>query len=88
METSPVAQKLTRRFMAGETLEDELLFAPDLASNITFLTLTSEKNGTSLDEAVRRDTRDADRQIRQVGDRKHQAPGRHQPAAGRRVWRR
>jgi len=43
METSPVAQKLTRRFMAGETLEDELLFAPDLASNITFSTLTSEK---------------------------------------------
>ena len=32
METSPVAQKLTRRFIAGETLEDELAVCARLAA--------------------------------------------------------
>ena len=32
---------------------------------------------------IRRSARDADRQVRQMGDRQHQAPGQHQPAAGR-----
>ena len=35
----------------------------------------------------RRGVRDPDRRIRQVGDRKHQAPREHQPAAGRRARR-
>ena len=39
METSPVAQKLTRRFVAGETLEDELSVCARLAANKTSTTL-------------------------------------------------
>ena len=34
---------------------------------------------------VRRGARDPDRRIRQVGDRQHQTPRQHQPAAGRRA---
>ena len=34
---------------------------------------------------VRRGARDPDRQVRQMGDRQHQAPRQHQPAAGRRA---
>ena len=34
---------------------------------------------------VRRGARDADRQVRQMGDRSDQAPRQHQPAAGRRA---
>src|SRR5712675_651658 len=39
METSPVAQKLTRRFVAGETLEDELAVCARLAKNKMYSTL-------------------------------------------------
>jgi proline dehydrogenase len=52
METSPVAQKLTRRFIAGETLEDELVVCARLAKNKTFSTLDHlGENVTSLAEA-------------------------------------
>ncbi len=52
METSPVAQKLTRRFVAGETLEDELGVCARLADNKTFTTLDHlGENVTSLAEA-------------------------------------
>jgi proline dehydrogenase len=52
METSPVAQKLTRRFVAGETLEDELEVCARLAANKTFSTLDHlGENVTSLAEA-------------------------------------
>jgi proline dehydrogenase len=52
METSPVAQKLTRRFVAGETLEDELAVCARLAKNKTFSTLDHlGENVTSLAEA-------------------------------------
>jgi len=37
---------------------------------------------------VRRGARDADRQVRQMGDRQHQAARQHQLAAGRRTRRR
>ena len=37
---------------------------------------------------VRRGARDPDRRVRQMGDRQHQAPRQHQPAAGRRARRR
>ena len=39
-------------------------------------------------DALRRSARDPDRQVRQMGDRQHQAPRQHQPAAGRRTRRR
>jgi proline dehydrogenase len=52
METSPAAQKLTRRFVAGETLEDELAACARLAANKTFSTLDHlGENVTSLAEA-------------------------------------
>ena len=52
METSPVAQKLTRRFVAGETLEDELAVCARLANQKTFSTLDHlGENVTSLAEA-------------------------------------
>jgi proline dehydrogenase len=52
METSPVAQKLTRRFIAGETLEDELAVCARLAANKTFSTLDHlGENVTSVKEA-------------------------------------
>ena len=52
METSPVAQKLTRRFVAGETLEDELAVCARLAKNKTFSTLDHlGENVTSIAEA-------------------------------------
>jgi proline dehydrogenase len=52
METSPVAQKLTRRFVAGETLADELAVCARLANNKTFSTLDHlGENVTSLAEA-------------------------------------
>jgi proline dehydrogenase len=52
METSPVAQKLTRRFIAGETLEDELAVCARLASKKTFSTLDHlGENVTSLADA-------------------------------------
>src|ERR1035438_1739719 len=52
METSPVAQKLTRRFIAGETLEDELAVCARLASDKTSSTLDHlGENVTSLKEA-------------------------------------
>lgn len=52
METSPVAQKLTRRFVAGETLEDELAVCARLAAQKTFSTLDHlGENVTSLPEA-------------------------------------
>ena len=51
METSPVAQKLTRRFVAGETLEDELAVCDRLAKNKMFSTLDHlGENVTSLAE--------------------------------------
>lgn len=53
METSPVAQKLTRRFVAGETLEDELTVCARLAARKTFSTLDHlGENVTSLAEAA------------------------------------
>jgi proline dehydrogenase len=52
METSPVAQKLTRRFVAGETLEDELAVCARLAKSKMFSTLDHlGENVTSLAEA-------------------------------------
>ncbi len=52
METSPVAQKLTRRFIAGQTLEDELAVCARLAGKKTFSTLDHlGENVTSLAEA-------------------------------------
>lgn len=52
METSPAAQKLTRRFVAGETLEDELAVCARLAGKKTFSTLDHlGENVTSLEEA-------------------------------------
>src|SRR5580698_7451585 len=52
METSPAAQKLTRRFIAGETLDDELAVCAGLAANKTFSTLDHlGENVTSLAEA-------------------------------------
>lgn len=52
METSPAAQKLTRRFVAGETLDDELDVCARLAKNKTFSTLDHlGENVTSLAEA-------------------------------------
>jgi len=53
METSPVAQKLTRRFIAGETLEDELAVCARLASNKISSTLDHlGENVTTLNEAA------------------------------------
>ena len=53
METSPVAQKLTRRFIAGETLEDELAVCARLASSKTSSTLDHlGENVTTLNEAA------------------------------------
>jgi proline dehydrogenase len=52
METSPVAQQLTRRFIAGETLEDELAVCARLADRKVFSTLDHlGENVTSLNEA-------------------------------------
>jgi len=52
METSPAAQKLTRRFVAGETLEDELAVCARLAANKISSTLDHlGENVTSLAEA-------------------------------------
>ncbi len=58
METSPAAQKLTRRFIAGETLEDELAVCARLAAKKIFSTLDHlGENVTSLAEAeASRDT--------------------------------
>jgi proline dehydrogenase len=53
METSPAARKLTRRFIAGETLEDELSVCARLASGKTFSALDHlGENVTSLAEAA------------------------------------
>jgi proline dehydrogenase len=53
METSPVAQKLTRRFIAGETLEDELSVCARLASGKISSTLDHlGENVKSLAEAA------------------------------------
>jgi proline dehydrogenase len=53
METSPVAKKLTQRFVAGETLEDELAVCATLAKNKVFSTLDHlGENVTSLAEAT------------------------------------
>ncbi|HTB13886.1 MAG TPA: proline dehydrogenase family protein [Bryobacteraceae bacterium] len=52
METSPAAKKLTRRFIAGETLEDELAVCARLSANKTFSTLDHlGENVTSIKEA-------------------------------------
>ena len=52
METSPSAQKLTRRFVAGETLNDELAVCASLAARKVFSTLDHlGENVTSLEEA-------------------------------------
>jgi proline dehydrogenase len=52
METSPAARKLTRRFVAGETLEDELTVCANLASRKIFSTLDHlGENVNSLAEA-------------------------------------
>lgn len=52
METSPAARKLTRRFVAGETLEDELTVCANLASRKIFSTLDHlGENVKSLSEA-------------------------------------
>ena len=52
METSPVARKMTRRFIAGLTLEDELAVCADLAARKTFATLDHlGENVKSLAEA-------------------------------------
>jgi proline dehydrogenase len=52
METSPVAHKLTHRFIAGETLEDELAVCAKLAEQKMFSTLDHlGENVTSLVEA-------------------------------------
>jgi proline dehydrogenase len=52
METSPAAQKLTRRFIAGLTLDDELAVCAHLESNKTLSTLDHlGENVTSLAEA-------------------------------------
>jgi proline dehydrogenase len=52
METSPVAQKLTRRFIAGETLDEELAVCARLAANKISSTLDHlGENVTSLPEA-------------------------------------
>ena len=52
-ETSPVAQKLTRRFIAGETLEDELTVCARLANQKITSTLDHlGENVTSLEEAA------------------------------------
>jgi proline dehydrogenase len=52
METSPLARKLTRRFIAGETLEDALKVSAELQAQgiLTALDHLGE-NVTSLDEA-------------------------------------
>ena len=52
METSPLARKLTRRFVAGETLDDELKVAAQLQAQgiLTALDHLGE-NVTSLEEA-------------------------------------
>jgi proline dehydrogenase len=53
METSPIARKLTRRFIAGETLDDALKVSADLKGQgiLTALDHLGE-NVTSLDEAA------------------------------------
>ena len=53
METSPLARKLTRRFVAGETLDDELKVAAQLQDQgiLTALDHLGE-NVTSLEEAT------------------------------------
>jgi proline dehydrogenase len=52
METSPVARSMTRRFIAGLTLEDELAVCADLAAKKTFATLDHlGENVKSLAEA-------------------------------------
>ena len=53
METSPMARKLTSRFVAGETLDDELKVSAELqgAGNLTALDHLGE-NVTSLEEAA------------------------------------
>ena len=53
METSPVARKLTSRFIAGETLEDALKVSAELQAQgmLTALDHLGE-NVTSLDEAT------------------------------------
>lgn len=54
METSPAAKKLTRRFVAGETLEDELDACAGLAKDGIFSTLDHlGENVNSLEEAAR-----------------------------------
>lgn len=53
METSPIAKKLTRRFIAGETLEDELTVCARLANQKISSTLDHlGENVTSLEEAA------------------------------------
>src|ERR1700709_1428366 len=53
MERNPIARKLTRRFIAGETLEDELAVARDFASEGIFTTADHlGENVTNLAEGV------------------------------------
>jgi proline dehydrogenase len=52
METSPTAKRLTRRFIAGETLEREIHVAADLAKQGIFTAMDHlGENVTSLEEA-------------------------------------
>jgi proline dehydrogenase len=52
METSPAAKRLTRRFVAGETLEQELAVCARLANGKIFSTLDHlGENVTTLEEA-------------------------------------
>jgi proline dehydrogenase len=58
METSPLAHNLTRRFIAGETLDDALAVCQRLKDEKTWTTLDHlGENVTSLDEAAQ--SRDA-----------------------------
>jgi proline dehydrogenase len=70
METSPVSQKFTRRFIAGETLDDALRVCEKLQTERIWATLDHlGENVTSLDEAGRsRD--DYLAAIARIGERK------------------
>ncbi len=53
METAPLSRKLTRRFVAGETLEDAIAVCENLQHEKIWATLDHlGENVTSLDEAV------------------------------------
>lgn len=54
METSPVSKKFTRRFVAGETLDDEIAVCEHLQGEKIWTTLDHlGENVTSLEEAAR-----------------------------------